>query len=84
MHTHPVKKKVNEGEKIRIYKKLMELDVDKKSQDLSLLDNVKDTHNENKIKSYIEAPPGLEKKGENFSVSFENLYTIIQVVDFYG
>jgi hypothetical protein len=82
MHTHPIKKKVNEGEKIRIYKKLMELDVGKKSQDM-LLDNVKDAHNESKIKGYIEAPPSLEKKGENFSVSFENLYTIIQVVDFY-
>ncbi|KAK2432605.1 B2 protein [Trifolium repens] len=80
MHPHPIKKKLNEGEKIRIYKKLMELDVGKKSQDM-LLDNVKDAHNESKIKGYIEAPPSLEKKGENFSVSFENLYTIIQSVE---
>ncbi|XP_045830710.1 uncharacterized protein LOC123922010 [Trifolium pratense] len=81
-HTHPIKKKVNESEKIRIFKKLMELDVGKKSRDvgkksrdLLLLDNVKDTHNESKMKDYIEAPPpGLAKK-VRISVLHSKIYT---------
>jgi len=81
MHTQPIKMKVNEGEKNRIHKKLLELTLGKKNQDLSFLDNVNGASNESKMKGYIEEHPCLEKKGDNVSASFKNLYTIVQVVN---
>jgi hypothetical protein len=81
VHTHPIKTKVNEGEKNRIHKKLLELALGKKNQDLSFLDNINGVSDENKIKGYKEAPPDLDQNGDNSSASFKNLYTIIQVVE---
>jgi len=81
VHTHPIKTKVNECEKNRIHKKLLEFALGKKNQDLSFLDNINGVFNENKIKGYTEAPPDLDQKGDNSSASFKNLYTMIQVVD---
>ncbi|XP_039686378.1 uncharacterized protein [Medicago truncatula] len=81
VRTHPIKKKVNEGEKNRIHKKLLELTLGKRNQDLSFLDSVNGASNESKIKGYIEEHSCLEKNGENVSASFKNLYTIVQVVN---
>ncbi|RHN58697.1 putative development/cell death domain-containing protein [Medicago truncatula] len=81
VHTHPIKTKVNEGEKNRIHKKLLKLALGKKNQDLSFLDNINGVSDEKKIKGYIEAPPDLDKNEDNnSSASFKNLYTIIQSV----
>jgi len=81
VNTHPNKTKVNEGEKNRIHKKLLELALGKKNQHHSSLDNTNGVSNENKIKGYIEAPSDLNKNGDNSSTAFKNLYKIIQVVD---
>jgi len=81
VYTHPIKKKVNESEKNRIHKKLLQLTLGKKNQDLSFLDNVNGASNDSKIKGYIEKHPCLEKTGENVSASFKSLYTIVQVVN---
>jgi len=52
----------------------------KKNQDIYVLNNFYNSFNETNIKDYIESPPDLEKNGENFSVSFKDLSTILHVV----
>ena len=81
-----VKEEVKPDEKNLIYTKLKELALGCESQDLSLQDNVNATPDENnqcsEEKSYLEAPPELEKKEESLSPPFEDQHSIAQVVEF--
>ncbi|CAK8574794.1 unnamed protein product [Lathyrus sativus] len=80
LRNHRIKKEINHDEKDRVYKKLLEMALGKKNEDLYFIDNVRDTPNDSNIKGYKEAPLNLRKNDENCSASFKNLYTIVQSV----
>ncbi|KAI5392127.1 hypothetical protein KIW84_076787, partial [Lathyrus oleraceus] len=78
LRVRPIRKEINHDEKSRVYKKLLEMALGKKKQDLSFIDNVRDAANESNIKGYREEPLSLRKKDENCGASLDNLYTIVQ------
>ncbi|KAL5072809.1 hypothetical protein RYX36_011793, partial [Vicia faba] len=60
--------------------KLLELVLEKKNQDPSLIDNVREAPDERKIKDYKDTSLSLRKKEEICTSSFENLYTLVESV----
>lgn len=81
LRTRPIRKEINHDEKNRVYKKLLEMALGKKNQDLSFIDDIRDAPNESNIKGYRKEPLSLRKKDENCIASLDNLYTIVQVND---
>ncbi|CAI8601132.1 unnamed protein product [Vicia faba] len=80
LRTDSIRIEVKHDEKNRVYKKLLELVLEKKNQDPSLIDNVREAPDERKIKDYKDTSLSLRKKGEICTSSFENLYTLVQSV----